>query len=70
METYESDVVVIGGGLAGIVAALELLDRAKSVTVLDRDEEANFGGLAKESFGGIFVVDSDEQRRAGAKDSV
>ena len=69
MRTYKSDVVVIGGGLAGICAALELLDAGKSVTILDRDGEENFGGLAKESFGGIFVVGSREQKRAGIEDS-
>jgi len=70
MDQFQSDIVIVGGGLAGIVTALELLDRGKKVLILDRDDEANFGGLAKESFGGIFVVDSDEQRRVGAKDTV
>ena len=69
MRTYKSDVVVIGGGLAGICATLELLDAGRSVTILDRDGEENFGGLAKESFGGIFVVGSREQKRAGIEDS-
>jgi len=63
------DTVVIGGGLAGIVAALELLSAGKRVTLLDRDSEENFGGLAKESFGGIMVVGTDEQRRAGIRDT-
>lgn len=69
MRTYKSDVVIIGGGLAGIATALELLDAGKSVTLLDRDGEENLGGLAKESFGGIFIVGSREQKRAGIKDS-
>lgn len=69
MRTYKSDVVVIGGGLAGICAALELLDAGKSVAILDRDGEENFGGLARESFGGIFVVGSREQQRAGIRDT-
>ena len=46
MQRYQSDVVIIGGGLAGIVAALELLSAGKSVALLDRDGEENFGGLA------------------------
>ena len=69
MDRHQCDVAVIGGGLAGIVAAIELLAAGKRVTIVDRDVEANFGGLAKESFGGILVVGSDEQRRAGLKDT-
>ncbi len=67
---YEADVVVIGGGLAGMVAALELLDAGKSVVLLDRASRDRFGGLARWSFGGIFFVDSPEQRKSGIKDSV
>ena len=66
---YRSDAVVVGGGIAGICAALELLQRGASVLLLDRDEEASIGGLAKESFGGIFVVGSPEQKRAGFRDT-
>lgn len=65
----QCDTVVIGGGLAGIVAAIELLSAGKRVVILDRDSEENFGGLAKESFGGILVVGSQEQRRAGLHDT-
>lgn len=66
---YRSDAVVVGGGIAGICAALELLEGGASVLLLDRDEEQNIGGLAKEAFGGIFVVGSPEQRRAGFHDT-
>lgn len=66
----QSDVLVVGGGIAGITCALDLLDGGKSVLLLDRDEEAAFGGLARESFGGMFFVDSPEQRRQGVRDSV
>ena len=69
MADYDCDVIVVGGGLAGICAAIELLDRGLMVTILDRDCEQHFGGLAKESFGGIFVVGSPEQKRVGAIDS-
>jgi predicted oxidoreductase len=69
MATYSCDVLVIGGGLAGIVATLELIDRGRDVLLIDRDEEAAFGGLARESFGGLFFVDSREQRRARIRDS-
>ncbi len=69
MERIQDDIIVIGGGIAGIVASLELLSAGRSVTLLDRDIEENFGGLAKESFGGLFVVDSAEQRRSGIRDT-
>ena len=64
-----TDIVIIGGGIAGICAALEALDAGRRVLMLDRDAEANFGGLAKESFGGIFLVGTPEQRRAGIHDT-
>lgn len=69
MQTYRSDVLVVGGGIAGITTALELLGSGQSVVLLDRDEEAAFGGLARESFGGMFFVDTPEQRRLGMRDS-
>jgi predicted oxidoreductase len=69
MQTYRSEVLIIGGGIAGITTALDLLKTGKQVLLLDRDEEAAFGGLARESFGGMFFVDSPEQRRQGIRDS-
>ncbi|MEM0993478.1 MAG: FAD-binding dehydrogenase [Bacteroidota bacterium] len=69
-QAYQSDIIIVGGGLAGIVAALELLDTGKKVLIIDRDTAANFGGLAKWAFGGMFFVDSKHQRRMGIKDSV
>jgi predicted oxidoreductase len=63
------DVLIVGGGIAGITTALDLLDGGKSILLLDRDEEATFGGLARESFGGMFFVDSPVQRRQGIRDS-
>jgi uncharacterized protein len=65
-----SDVLIIGGGIAGLATALDLLDGNQSVLLLDRDEEDAFGGLARESFGGMFFVDSPEQRRQGIRDSI
>ena len=47
MEKYTSDVVIVGGGIAGITAALELLNLDKNVIIFDRYLEENFGGLAK-----------------------
>ena len=66
---YKTDVVIAGGGLAGMVCALELLNKGKKVLLLDRAEEQRFGGLAKESFGGMFFVNTPLQRRTGIKDS-
>ena len=70
MQKYETDVLVVGGGLAGIVTSIELLNANKKVLILDRDTEANFGGLAKWSFGGMFFVNSKVQKRQGIKDSI
>jgi hypothetical protein len=67
---YQADVVVIGGGLAGIATTIELLDRNKSVVLVERAGQEKFGGLARVSFGGIFLVGSPEQKRAGINDTV
>ncbi|MCC6269745.1 MAG: FAD-binding dehydrogenase [Microbacteriaceae bacterium] len=68
--TTTSDAIVIGAGLAGLVAAAELVDAGKHVTILDQEPEASFGGQAWWSFGGLFLIDSPEQRRMGIKDSL
>ena len=68
-QSYKADAVVIGAGLAGMVAALELIDAGKSVVMLDRAGAEKFGGLAMRSFGGIFFVDSPEQRKGKINDS-
>ena len=62
-------VIIVGSGIAGIVAALELTAAGCPVTLLDRDIAANFGGLALESFGGILLVDTPIQRRHRIHDS-
>ena len=69
MTRYQSDVIVIGAGIAGIAAAIELLERGRRVLVLDRDLKANLGGLAKQSFGGFWFADTEIQRRRGIDDS-
>ncbi|UTR08610.1 FAD-binding dehydrogenase [Evansella sp. LMS18] len=63
------DVIVVGAGLAGLTAAAELTDAGKRVLLLDQEPEASLGGQAWWSFGGLFLVDSPEQRRMGIKDS-
>lgn len=65
----DADVIVVGAGLAGLVATHELTSRGKKVAVLDQENAANLGGQAFWSFGGLFLVDSPEQRRMGIKDS-
>jgi len=64
-----ADVIVVGAGLAGLVAAHELTSRGKKVALVDQENAANLGGQAFWSFGGLFLVDSPEQRRLGVKDS-
>ncbi len=67
--SYDADVIIVGGGLAGLVAAAELADGGKRVIVMDQEAEQNLGGQAFWSLGGLFLVDSPEQRRLGVKDS-
>jgi uncharacterized protein len=66
----DADVIVVGAGLAGLVAAGELITAGKKVVIVDQESAANLGGQAWWSFGGLFFVDSPEQRRMGIKDSV
>ncbi|MGN9806881.1 FAD-binding dehydrogenase [Micromonospora sp. L32] len=66
----DTDVIVIGAGLAGLVAAAEAADAGRRVLLLDQEPAQNLGGQAFWSFGGLFLVDSPEQRRMGVRDSV
>ncbi|MBO3663058.1 FAD-binding dehydrogenase [Microbacterium stercoris] len=66
----DTDIVVVGAGLAGLVAAAEAADRGRSVTLVDQEGEQSLGGQAFWSFGGLFLIDSPEQRRMGVKDSL
>jgi predicted oxidoreductase len=66
----DADAIVVGGGLAGLVAAAELADAGRRVLVLDQEPEQSLGGQAFWSLGGLFLVDSPEQRRMGVKDSL
>ncbi|WP_462409633.1 FAD-binding dehydrogenase [Neobacillus sp. Marseille-QA0830] len=63
------DVIVVGAGLAGLAAVSELAAAGKKVLLLDQEPEASLGGQAWWSFGGLFLIDSPEQRRMGIKDS-
>ncbi|MBL5792916.1 FAD-binding dehydrogenase [Heyndrickxia sporothermodurans] len=65
----EYDVIVIGAGLSGLVATAELADANIRVLLLDQEPESSLGGQAWWSFGGLFLVDSPEQRRMGIMDS-
>jgi len=64
-----TDAIVVGAGLAGLVAACELAARGKRVIVLDQEGEQNLGGQAFWSLGGLFMVDTPEQRRLRIRDS-
>ena len=67
--TPDADVIVVGAGLAGLVAVAELVDAGRHVLVLEQEPEASLGGQAHWSFGGLFLVDSPEQRRLRVRDS-
>ncbi len=68
-STDHADVIVIGAGLAGLVSTLELLRSGHTVVLLDRCRPQELGGLAREAFGGMFMVDSPEQRRSRIPDN-
>ncbi len=65
----QSDVIIIGAGLAGLVAANELITRGKTVTILDQEGRQNLGGQAFWSLGGLCMIDTPEQRRMRVRDS-
>src|SRR3954453_5254260 len=65
----EADVIVVGAGLAGLTAPAELADAGHRVLLIDQEPEGSIGGQAFWSLGGLFLVNSPEQRRAGIKDS-
>lgn len=69
MAEKSADAIVVGHGLAGLVAAAEIAEAGKSVILLDQQGACDFGGQAYWSYGGLFMVDTPEQRRLGIKDS-
>lgn len=64
----DADLVVVGGGLAGLVAATEVAGQGRRVLLLE--QEPHLGGQAFWSFGGLFLVDTPEQRRLGVRDAL
>ncbi|MET3585179.1 putative oxidoreductase [Pseudorhizobium tarimense] len=62
-----ADVIVIGAGLSGLVAATELADAGKSVVIIDQEPEQNLRAQTFWSFSGLFLIDSPEQRRMGTR---
>jgi uncharacterized protein len=70
MSKLDADVVVVGAGLAGLVAAAEAADAGRTVIIVDQEGEQNLGGQAFWSLGGLFFVDSPEQRRLRIHDSI
>ena len=66
----DADAIVVGAGLAGLVATAELADAGRKVLLLEQEPEASLGGQAFWSLGGLFLVDSPEQRRMGIRDSL
>ena len=70
MQPKDADVIVVGAGLAGLAATAELVDAGRTVILVEQEGQQGLGGQAWWSFGGLFLVDSPEQRRFRVKDSV
>lgn len=68
--SFVDDVLIVGGGISALVAAVDLAGRGRSVTILERQGPSWLGGQCRDAFGGLFFVDSPEQRRVGIRDSV
>lgn len=66
---HDADVAIVGAGLAGLVAACELADAGRRVAIVDQEPERSLGGQAFWSLGGLFLVDTPEQRRLRIRDS-
>lgn len=68
-QEFQPDAIIIGSGLAGLTAAMEITNTGKKVLLIDQETEQNIGGQAFWSFGGLFLINSPQQRRVGIKDS-
>ena len=68
-DRHSTDVAIAGAGIAGIAVSIEALSRGRRVVLLDRDVRENFGGQAKDAFGGLWFADTPLQRRRGIRDS-
>src|SRR5215471_16311984 len=69
MPAEKADIIVVGAGLAGLVASAEAADAGRTVLLLDQEGEQSIGGQAFWSLGGLFLIDSPEQQRLGIRDS-
>ncbi|MGJ1408540.1 FAD-binding dehydrogenase [Sphingobacterium thalpophilum] len=69
VDQFKPDAIIIGTGLAGLTAAMEITNAGKKVLLLDQETEKNIGGQAYWSFGGLFLINSPQQRLMGIKDS-
>ncbi|WP_324759721.1 FAD-binding dehydrogenase [Sphingobacterium thalpophilum] len=69
VDQFKPDAIIIGTGLAGLTAAMEITNAGKKVLLLDQETEKNIGGQAYWSFGGLFLINSSQQRLMGIKDS-
>jgi predicted oxidoreductase len=69
MPNNKYDALIIGGGIAGLILTYELLEKGKTICLLDRKKREDLGGLAKLAFGGMAFVDTPAQRKSGIQDS-
>src|ERR1700724_3886101 len=67
--TDDTEAIIVGAGLAGLVAAAELAEAGKKIIIVDQEPEQSLGGQAFWSLGGLFLIDSPEQRRLRIHDS-
>ncbi|MDU8928764.1 FAD-binding dehydrogenase [Alisedimentitalea sp. MJ-SS2] len=65
-----TDIIIVGGGLAGLAAAHAATNRGRHVLLIDQEGEQSLGGQAFWSLGGLFMIDTPEQRRMGIRDSL